>query len=75
MHSGLLTLEAAMPTPAPRSWFRDRPRLPPEAIFLAAVMGLALGLWLAVAPPRPAVTASIAPVCADSSAQPCKRVR
>jgi len=63
-----------------RSWFRPARAVPPEAFFLALVIGLALGLWLAVAPPRPLAPASIttittittiAPPCADAR-QPCR---
>lgn len=55
----------------PNAWFR-RSRTPPELIFMAAVVLVALAGCLATSPPRPAVTASIAPICADSSFKPCR---
>lgn len=58
-----------------RAWFRPTARrMPPECVFMLVVMGMALGLYLAVAPPRPAVTASVAPACADST-PPCRRAQ
>lgn len=54
-----------------RAWWRPHRSLPPEALFLLVVAAIALGLCSAAAPPRPAVTASVAPACSDA-AQPCR---
>lgn len=52
-----------------------RPRsAPPELLFIAAVALLAAWLYSLATAPRHAVTASVAPACADAP-QPCRRVR
>ncbi len=54
-----------------RARFRPARRMPPEFVALLALLLLAAGFWLMAPPPRPAVTASISPACADA-AQPCR---